>query len=142
MATGAGFPDDEAGGVGDLEGSAFEVVVELDDVGDVGDDELAADGAADDEGVEVADLGSVGDVDTDGVVSRPLPVGSVDAAAAEAAAEVFRRSVGGAPVGLADDELAPMRPRGADEVVCASCFLIVHATRVADPAGPFCRDCA
>ncbi len=36
----------------------------------------------------------------------------------------------------------PPRPRGADEFVCRSCFLVKHRRQLADPVRLICKDCA
>lgn len=44
---------------------------------------------------------------------------------------------------LSDEELTVrVIPKQADEFTCASCFLVHHRSRLADPVRSICSDCA
>lgn len=102
---------------------------------DTGDNDTGDSDTADDETLDDAPLaaGDLSDLD-DAEYSRAAE----DDVAGTAA--VFLRQIGATDTVVGDD-LALVRPRGGNEVLCASCFLIVRRDIVADPSGPFCPDC-
>lgn len=68
---------------------------------------------------------------------------------------ILRERMGGGPAAEAEEEIeedeAPTllatateeyRPRGANEFVCRSCFLVKDLRQLADPVNGFCVDCA